>query len=41
MKLHYNPDGSIQMILNFKGNIIKKTFLKKEEYYNYLKTFSM
>lgn len=41
MKLHYNPDGTINMILNLKGTIIEKIFLTKEEYYGYLESFSM
>lgn len=36
MKLHYNQDGSINMKLNLKGNLIVKNFFSYQEYLNYL-----
>lgn len=36
MKLHFNEDGSIFMILNLRGVKIEKLFSSYNEYYNYL-----
>lgn len=36
MKLHYNQDGSISMVLNLKGDLIIKNFYSYQEYLNYL-----
>ncbi|CAL7891751.1 hypothetical protein [Fusobacterium necrophorum] len=36
MKLHYNRDGSIQMILDWKGKKIQKFFTTREEYLCFL-----
>ncbi|MDD7411474.1 hypothetical protein [Fusobacterium gastrosuis] len=38
MKLHYNKDGSIFMILNLKGEKIEKIFSSYNEYLEYIKS---
>lgn len=36
MKLHFNRDGSISMILNLRGRKIEKFFSSYSEYCEYL-----
>lgn len=36
MKLHYNYDGSICMILNWRGSVVQRTFFAKREYESFL-----
>ena len=40
MKLHYNPDGTLRVILNLKGKRIKMTFDSEDDYYSFLKIIS-
>lgn len=41
MILHYNENGSINMLLKVKGKIIKANFPTKSDYDNFLSIFSI
>jgi|GEM_PF-528712 len=41
MILHYNENGSIDMLLKVKGKIIKANFPTKNDYENFLSIFSI
>lgn len=36
MNLHYNKDGSIKVIINFKGRKLKMIFENEEDYKEFL-----
>lgn len=37
MNLHYNKDGSIRVIINFRGKKLKMIFENEKDYNNFLK----
>lgn len=40
MKLHYFADGSIEMVLKWRGKLIQKTFLCEAEYIDFIRLLS-
>lgn len=41
MRLHYNQNGSIDMLLKVKGKVIRASFPTKNDYENFLSIFGI
>lgn len=37
MNLHYNKDGSIKVVINFRGKKLKMIFENENDYYDFLR----